>query len=147
MMTHQNRRDDAPGLKEAGEASISAGTPAAEVTHLRKSYGSVVAVDDVSFSVAEGEIFGILGPNGAGKTTTVECVIGPSVQLARGVQGRGFMVGRRSTVRFCNGALHQPAKMAPHQRERGGGPLSFSGWLRLIPAGYGWLRPIRARNP
>jgi ABC-2 type transport system ATP-binding protein len=35
-----------------------------------------VAVDDVSFSVAEGEIFGILGPNGAGKTTTVECVIG-----------------------------------------------------------------------
>jgi ABC-2 type transport system ATP-binding protein len=36
----------------------------------------VVAVDDVSFSVWEGEIFGILGPNGAGKTTTVECVIG-----------------------------------------------------------------------
>jgi ABC-2 type transport system ATP-binding protein len=49
---------------------------AVEVTHLRKSYGSVVAVDDVSFSVAEGEIFGILGSNGAGKTTTVECVIG-----------------------------------------------------------------------
>src|ERR1700726_5242284 len=49
---------------------------AVEVTHLRKSYGSVVAVDDVSFSVAEGEIFGILGPNGAGKTTTVECVTG-----------------------------------------------------------------------
>src|ERR1700683_3140860 len=49
---------------------------AVEVTNLRKSYGSVVAVDDVSFSVAEGEIFGILGPNGAGKTTTVECVIG-----------------------------------------------------------------------
>ncbi len=36
----------------------------------------MVAVDDVSFSVREGEIFGILGPNGAGKTTTVECVIG-----------------------------------------------------------------------
>src|ERR1700683_2919429 len=49
---------------------------AVEVTNLRKSYGSVVAVDDVSFSVAEGEIFGILGSNGAGKTTTVECVIG-----------------------------------------------------------------------
>jgi ABC-2 type transport system ATP-binding protein len=50
--------------------------PAAEVAHLRKSYGELVAVDDVSFSVAQGEIFGILGPNGAGKTTTVECAIG-----------------------------------------------------------------------
>jgi ABC-type sugar transport system ATPase subunit len=47
-----------------------------EVTNLRKSYGSTVAVDDVSFSVEEGEVFGILGPNGAGKTTTVECIEG-----------------------------------------------------------------------
>ncbi len=47
-----------------------------EITNLRKTYGSTVAVDDVSFSVEEGEIFGILGPNGAGKTTTVECVEG-----------------------------------------------------------------------
>ena len=49
---------------------------AVEITHLRKTYGDVVAVDDPSLSVAEGEIFGILGPNGAGKTTTVECVLG-----------------------------------------------------------------------
>jgi ABC-2 type transport system ATP-binding protein len=47
-----------------------------EVQHLHKSYGDTVAVDDVSFSVQEGEIFGILGPNGAGKTTTVECIEG-----------------------------------------------------------------------
>jgi ABC-2 type transport system ATP-binding protein len=52
------------------------GGPAIEITHLRKAYGNVVAVDDVSLSVAEGEIFGILGPNGAGKTTVVECAIG-----------------------------------------------------------------------
>jgi ABC-2 type transport system ATP-binding protein len=47
-----------------------------EVDHLHKTYGSFVAVEDVSFSVEEGEIFGILGPNGAGKTTTVECLQG-----------------------------------------------------------------------
>ena len=52
------------------------GRPAVEIAHLRKTYGAVAAVDDVSFSVAEGEIFGILGPNGAGKTTTVECAVG-----------------------------------------------------------------------
>ena len=46
------------------------------VDHLRKAYRRVVAVDDVSFEVEAGEIFGILGPNGAGKTTTVECVQG-----------------------------------------------------------------------
>jgi ABC-2 type transport system ATP-binding protein len=75
-MTSQAGQDDAPRLKEAGETSPAAGTSAVEVRHLRKSYGSVLAVDDVSFSVAKGEIFGILGPNGAGKTTTVECVVG-----------------------------------------------------------------------
>lgn len=47
-----------------------------EVSELRKIYGSVVAVDNVSFRVEEGEIFGIVGPNGAGKTTTIECLEG-----------------------------------------------------------------------
>jgi ABC-2 type transport system ATP-binding protein len=47
-----------------------------DVEHVRKQYGEKVAVDDVSLSVEEGEIFGILGRNGAGKTTTVECIVG-----------------------------------------------------------------------
>jgi ABC-2 type transport system ATP-binding protein len=46
------------------------------VEGLRKSYGPVRAVEDVSFEVDEGEIFGLIGPNGAGKTTTLECIEG-----------------------------------------------------------------------
>jgi ABC-2 type transport system ATP-binding protein len=49
---------------------------AVDVTHLRKAYGPTVAVEDVSFSVRAGEIFGVIGPNGAGKTTAVECLSG-----------------------------------------------------------------------
>lgn len=47
-----------------------------QVEGLRKTYGATVAVDEVSFEVQEGEIFGIVGPNGAGKTTTIECLEG-----------------------------------------------------------------------
>jgi ABC-2 type transport system ATP-binding protein len=50
--------------------------PAIEVSNLEKSYGTVKAVDGISFSVESGEIFSLLGPNGAGKTTTVEILEG-----------------------------------------------------------------------
>jgi ABC-2 type transport system ATP-binding protein len=46
------------------------------VAGCRKTYGALVAVDEVSFDVHDGEIFGLIGPNGAGKTTTMECVEG-----------------------------------------------------------------------
>jgi len=47
-----------------------------EVTSLKKYYGDLKAVDGISFSVKEGEVFGLLGPNGAGKTTTIEIMEG-----------------------------------------------------------------------
>jgi ABC-2 type transport system ATP-binding protein len=50
--------------------------PVIQVSGVRKTYGSTVAVDEVSFEVHDGEIFGLIGPNGAGKTTTMECIEG-----------------------------------------------------------------------
>jgi ABC-2 type transport system ATP-binding protein len=50
--------------------------PVVKVSGFRKTYDSFVAVDDISFEVFDGEIFGLIGPNGAGKTTTLECVEG-----------------------------------------------------------------------
>lgn len=47
---------------------------AIQVTNLRKEYGSIIAVNSISFSVNKGEVFAFLGPNGAGKTTTVEMI-------------------------------------------------------------------------
>ncbi|HZA85503.1 MAG TPA: ATP-binding cassette domain-containing protein, partial [Acidimicrobiales bacterium] len=60
-----------------------------EVQGLTKRYGAHLAVDDVGFTVTEGEIFGILGVNGAGKTTTVECLQG----LRRPDSGRMRVLG------------------------------------------------------
>ena len=81
------------------------------VRNLRKSYGRSVAVDDVSFDVEAGEIFGILGPNGAGKTTTVECVQG----LRRPDAGSIRVLGLDPTVQ------------AVRLRERIGSQLQDSG--------------------
>src|ERR1700731_351529 len=50
--------------------------PVIQVSGVRKTYGRTVAVDEVSFEVNQGEIFGLIGPNGAGKTTTMECIEG-----------------------------------------------------------------------
>ena len=51
---------------------------AIEVDHLSKHFGTLVALNDISFSVNEGETFGFLGPNGAGKTTTIRLLTGIS---------------------------------------------------------------------
>lgn len=66
-----------------------------EVKNLRKSYGSVVAVDGVSLAIEEGSCFGLLGPNGAGKTTTIEMMEGILKPDAGEILFRGEPVDRR----------------------------------------------------
>lgn len=63
--------------------------PVVQVEHLHKVYGHVIAVDDITFEVQQGEIFGMVGPNGAGKTTTIECLEG----LRRPEQGQVSVLG------------------------------------------------------
>ena len=47
-----------------------------QISHLRKTYGTFAAVDDLSLEIPSGTVFGLLGPNGAGKTTTFKCMLG-----------------------------------------------------------------------
>jgi ABC-2 type transport system ATP-binding protein len=63
--------------------------PAIEVSHLTKRYGSTLALDDVSFDVPVGAVFGYLGPNGAGKSTTIRTLMG----LVRPTAGRARALG------------------------------------------------------
>jgi ABC-2 type transport system ATP-binding protein len=56
--------------------TLTASRTVIQVSKVRKTYGPTVAVDEVSFEVNDGEIFGLIGPNGAGKTTTMECIEG-----------------------------------------------------------------------
>ncbi|MGD0274586.1 MAG: ATP-binding cassette domain-containing protein, partial [Syntrophales bacterium] len=56
--------------------------PVIKAKNLRKNYGDLVAVNDLSFCVERGECFGILGPNGAGKTTTIRMIYGFSPMAA-----------------------------------------------------------------
>ncbi len=78
---------------------------AIEAHHIRKSYGPVTAVDDVSLTVRDGEIFGFLGPNGAGKTTTTRILTGiippdggNAAVLGHDIRTAKLLVKRRSFI-------------------------------------------------
>lgn len=65
-----------PGADQAAECAPPSGPVVLSVKNLSKSFGGIVAVDDVSFDVHEGEILGVIGPNGAGKTTLFNLITG-----------------------------------------------------------------------
>jgi ABC-2 type transport system ATP-binding protein len=95
----QNRRDEQPVIT---------------VENLIKRYGSLPAVDDVSFSIREGEIFGIIGPNGAGKTTTVECISGLRVPDSGSISVYGLSPQRdRDRIREFVGVQLQESALPP----------------------------------
>lgn len=90
-----------------------------QVTHLRKTFGSVVAVDDVSFEAPDGKITGLLGPNGAGKTTTLRVIY----SLLKPDQGTALVDGldtreRSVEVRRVIGALPDNQGLYPRLTSR-----------------------------
>ena len=78
---------------------------AVSVKNLRKTYGSLKAVDGVSFAVEPGEVFALLGPNGAGKTTTIEILEGFRGRDAGQVEVLGVDPGNRRTQRWLRSRL------------------------------------------
>ena len=111
--------------------------PALAVTHLRKVYGAVTAVDDVSFTVNRGEIVGLLGPNGAGKTTTINMVLGVLAATTGGIEIGGIDISKRrakALARTNFAAVYAPLP----------GNLTVIENLRFFGLLYG-IRSLRAR--
>jgi ABC-2 type transport system ATP-binding protein len=88
--------------------------PIIKVQHLTKRYRSLIAVNDISFSINEGEIFGIIGPNGAGKTTTVECISGLRMPDSGSISIYGLSVQKEmNRIREFLGVQLQEGAMPP----------------------------------
>ena len=88
--------------------------PVIIVDHLKKRYQTTVAIDDISLSINEGEIFGIIGPNGAGKTTTVECISGLRVPDSGSISIYGLSPYKdRNRIRKFLGVQLQESSMPP----------------------------------
>jgi ABC-2 type transport system ATP-binding protein len=111
--------------------------PALKAIHLRKVYGAVTALDDVSFTVSPGEIVGLLGPNGAGKTTTINMVLGVLAATTGSVEIDGIDISKRrakALARTNFAAVYAPLP----------GNLTVIENLRFFGLLYG-LRALRTR--
>ncbi len=102
----QNRSEQS---MDRGASAVPTGTaPAIEMIDLCKAFGKFQAVDHLSLTVQQGEIFGLLGPNGSGKTTTINMVSGLSVPTSGKVRVMGYEIPRDARrVRQILGAVPQ----------------------------------------
>jgi ABC-2 type transport system ATP-binding protein len=117
-----------------GAALLASGlAPLIEVRGLGRSYGSLVAVKDVSFSVGRGEVVGFLGPNGAGKSTTLRMIVGYLGPSTGSVRVNGFdVVEQPLLARRAIGYMPETAPLYPEMRVRE--YLTFRARLKCISA-------------
>jgi gliding motility-associated transport system ATP-binding protein len=105
--------------------------PLIEVRGLGRSYGALVAVKDVSFSVGRGEVVGFLGPNGAGKSTTLRMIVGYLGPSTGSVRVNGFdVVEQPLLARRAIGYMPETAPLYPEMRVRE--YLTFRARLKCI---------------
>ena len=102
-----------------------------ELQGLTRRYGDVVALDDLSFTVREGQMFGFVGPNGAGKTTTMRIVLGVLEPDQGEVRWRGRPVDAETRRRFG----YMPEERGLYPRMRIGEQLEYFGRLHGLEAG------------
>src|SRR5271157_5713366 len=88
--------------------------PAVEVNRINKTYADKVAVDDLSFSVAQGEIFGLIGPNGAGKTTTIRMML----DIIKPDSGEISILGKKLDEAAKNGIGYLPEERGLYKKQR-----------------------------
>ncbi len=114
-------------MSETSTAAFTTGV--IEVEHLSKSYGRRRGVEDLTFSVRAGEIFGYLGPNGAGKTTTIRTLL----DFVRPTSGRARVLGldsRTDSVAIHRRIGYLPAEFGLYERLTGLEYLTYLGSLR-----------------
>src|SRR3979411_21710 len=103
--------------------------PMIEVDSLTKSYGSKRAITDVSFKVAEGDVFGFLGPNGAGKTTTIRLLMA-LLHADAGSAGIAGLDGWKQSVEIKRLIGYMPGEPALDPNLTGGQILEYFAHLR-----------------
>ena len=105
-----------------------------KVSNLQKSYGDLVAVDQVSFSAEAGTVFGLLGPNGAGKSTTISCISGLLKPTGGSISVGGFdMNGAAVKAKASLGIVPQELAIYEDLSAMGFRPLDVEKMLLIIP--------------
>jgi ABC-2 type transport system ATP-binding protein len=128
--------DERRARERSRSAKAPVTRPVIHVDGIRKTYGTTVAVDEVSFDVRAGEIFGLIGPNGAGKTTTMECVEGLRAPDRGAISVLGQNPARHvSTLQERIGVQLQAAQLQKRIKVREAVDLWASLYRRPIDAG------------
>jgi ABC-2 type transport system ATP-binding protein len=115
-----------------------------EIDHLTRTFGNVTAVDGLTLTIAEGEVFGLLGPNGAGKTTTVRMLAGLIGKTSGEALVAGCRVGDPATARKLRGLVGlMPEEAGLYPDLSAARTLDFYGKLYRVPSGMRALRTER----